>query len=358
MFLTAAAAACGGSPNAPAPALALSCPVRAEGSTTGSTGVAVTFQVTVQGGRLPAPVVCTPPSGSTFPIGITTVSCSVTDADDRNAGCSFPVAVTRTATLAFTRFLAFGDSITEGVVSPAPNLLALMGLPDAYPGQLQQMLAERYTGQTITVINRGIGGERLAEGRERLSGVLDEDGPEVLLLLEGVNNIRNVPTMELAGDLDEMVREARRRGLEVLIATLLPVSEDREASRPGTQEAIEELNEEILGIARKNSLAEPVDLFALFSSMPSLLGMDGLHPTAAGYSRIAEAFFERIRNEYEVEPPAETAAIGLDRLSSGSAERSSSRPLPAVPAASPFPPRSRSPSSPRTRPDVPGALRR
>ncbi|HXW03725.1 MAG TPA: GDSL-type esterase/lipase family protein [Vicinamibacterales bacterium] len=298
------AAACGGSPAAPTPVLALTCPARVEASTTAFDGAAVSFDTSTQGGRPPASVVCAPGSGSTFPIGETIVSCTATDTAAQTAGCSFPVSVTRTPTLAWTRFLAFGDSITEGVTSPAPELLTRLATPEAYPGQLQQMLAARYTAQEITVLNRGIAGERLAEGVRRLPRVLDEDQPDVLLLLEGVNNIRNVSTDELADDLDEMVRSARRRGVEVVLATLLPVSDSREAGRPGTQRAIRELNEEILRIARRHGLGAPADLYNLFLQTPSLLGRDGLHPTAEGYVRMAEVFFEVIRERYEDHAPA------------------------------------------------------
>jgi lysophospholipase L1-like esterase len=166
--------------------------------------------------------------------------------------------------------------------------------------------------------------------------VLDEDRPEVLLLLEGVNNIRNVPTVELAGDLDEMVREARRRNIQVLIATLLPVSDDREAGRVGTQAAIQDLNEEIVDIARKNRLGAPVDLYTTFLQMPSLLGIDGLHPTAAGYARMAEVFFDTIQERYEVDPPARAiAALAGGFLSPGNAPLSTSRTSPAASGASP-----------------------
>jgi lysophospholipase L1-like esterase len=354
------AGACSGSSNTPSPLpLALVCPIRVNGQTTDAAGVPAQFQVTVQGGRPPVSVVCTPASGSTFPIGPSTVSCTATDAASQTAGCSFPVLVTRIPTLAWTRFLAFGDSITEGVTSPAPNVLRRVGLPDAYPGQLQQMLAARYTAQTITVINRGIAGERLSDGRERLPDVLDEDRPEVLLLLEGVNNIRNVPLEELAEDLDDMVREARRRNVEVLIATLLPISEDREAGRPGTLEVIEDLNDEIFDIARRNRIGDPVDLFSLFSRMPSLLGVDGLHPTAAGYTQMAQVFFETIRARYEVDPSPDPIVVGTEPLvTPGSAGLSTSPTSPPSSGADPSRLPSRSRSIPRTPGGVPRAPRR
>ena len=330
--------ACGGSSTGPSPLpFTAACPARVDANTTNAAGTTVSFQVTAQGGRAPTSVVCTPASGSTFPIGQTTVSCTATDAGSQTAACSFPVAVTRIPTLAWTRFLAFGDSITEGVTSPAPGILQRVDLPDAYPGKLQQMLAARYTAQTIAVLNRGVAGERLAQGVERLPGVLDADRPEVLLLLEGVNNIRNVPTQELANDLDEMVREALRRNIQVLIATLLPISDAREAGREGTQQAIRDLNDEIGRIARRRGLGAPVDLYTVFLQNPSLLGIDGLHPTAAGYTRMAEVFFETIRGRYEADATRSAIAAAAEgAFSLGNSPLSLSAWLHATPGANRF----------------------
>jgi hypothetical protein len=44
-----------------------------------------------------------------------------------------------------------------------------------------------------------------------------------------------------------------------------------------------------------------VDVYAAIGNPPptALLGADGLHPTEAGYVRIAETFFERIRATQE-----------------------------------------------------------
>jgi hypothetical protein len=53
-----------------------------------------------------------------------------------------PVSVRVSQMLAKTKFTAFGDSITEGVVSLAPFIM--LGPPDTYPLKLEQMLLQRY----------------------------------------------------------------------------------------------------------------------------------------------------------------------------------------------------------------------
>ena len=58
---------------------------------------------------------CAPPSGSTFPLGTTTVTCTATDASGDHAGCSFTVAVSGTLLVNTDSFLRDGaDNTNEG----------------------------------------------------------------------------------------------------------------------------------------------------------------------------------------------------------------------------------------------------
>lgn len=311
VFAVIFVSACGGRrpPGTPTPQpLALTCPPRIDATANDGIEAGVSFDATAQGGTPPVVVECSPGAGG-FPVGETHVTCRATDAASQNTTCDFLVVVVVPPKLAVTRFDAFGDSMTEGVVSPTPTVLRRLAMPEAYPAKLETMLAMRYTGQMITVINRGIGGERLETGRKRLPGVLDDDKPDVLLLLEGVNNIRGVSTQQLAADLDSMVVTSRRRGVNVMLATLLPISSSREARMPGTMADIEAFNGEILRIADKYRQGPVVDLFSTFSASSTLIGADGLHPTAEGYTRMAEIFFDAIRSRYEEMADPQPAAV-------------------------------------------------
>src|SRR5258708_31334910 len=62
-----------------------------------STGAVVFYTSTATGGCSPVNVVCRPPSGSTFPIGTTSVTCTATDACTNSTTCSFSVTVTRSS---------------------------------------------------------------------------------------------------------------------------------------------------------------------------------------------------------------------------------------------------------------------
>lgn len=65
-------------------------------TTTSAAGMAVTFEVTASDDQDgPLTPTCTPPSGSSFQIGTTTVTCEATDSDDNTATGTFSVTVRR-----------------------------------------------------------------------------------------------------------------------------------------------------------------------------------------------------------------------------------------------------------------------
>ena len=240
---------------------------------------------------------CTPASGSAFPIGPTLVTCSATEAAFAQS-CSFSVSVL-SRTLRRMSFLAFGDSITTGVFSRVPSLAPQSGVSTSYPAQMEAMLRDRYPDQPLRIINAGEPGERAPEGRARVSRVLDQYRPEVMLLLEGINQLVHLTPSRIADDLDAIVRSAQRRDTSVLIATLTPIGPVKERRRPGTERAVDALNRRIRSIARTRNLGPVVDLFAAMAGKHHLLGDDGLHPTTEGYRVIAEEFFGAITSRYE-----------------------------------------------------------
>jgi lysophospholipase L1-like esterase len=269
----------------------------------------------VSGGEAPVTTSCVPGAGSTFPVGSTSVTCTARDARRQTVSCDFAVTVTRVPRLAATRFVSFGDSITEGVVSTCARTTRFMTFaqtmlvlpqaandPWAYPNVLQSRLRSAYLAQQPSVANRGVGGEELATGVSRLPGVLVAESPQVLLLLEGANDVnQNRPPATIASALRTMVRDARGRGIQVYLGTLLP---QRPLGVEGSCRGfgagnVVPANDQIRGLAAAEG-AVLVDLFQAFGGVPgTLIGPDGLHPSEAGYQRIAEAFYDAIRLRLE-----------------------------------------------------------
>ncbi|PID33866.1 MAG: arylesterase [Thiotrichales bacterium] len=98
--------------------------------------------------------------------------------------------------------LAFGDSLTSGVGVSSEN---------SYPSVLAKLTGKK-------VVNAGVSGELTQEGLKRLAKVIDDTNPELLILLEGGNDIlRNRNLSETKNNLAEMIRLAKGQGVQVVL---------------------------------------------------------------------------------------------------------------------------------------------
>jgi lysophospholipase L1-like esterase len=202
-----------------------------------------------------------------------------------------------------TRYMAFGDSITAGTTSPAITLFRTMdaGLPQSYPFKFQSLLRARYTGQVIDVANEGRPGEAAADGVRRFPTVVRQVAPEVVILMHGINDITFLGmagVRQVADYVDRMAKDARFAGAQVMICTLLP-------PRPGGFRAadpavVDAYNRVLRDVARGEG-AVLVDFQAQGFDV-RYIGVDGLHPTDEGYTRMAEILFSQARALFEVAP--------------------------------------------------------
>lgn len=208
-------------------------------------------------------------------------------------------------TLRITKILAFGDSLTAGTTSPPVAAALTAGPPQSYPFKLQDLLGARYSAQTVTVSNAGRPGEFVATSAalKRFGEALSEAKPDLVLLLEGANDLNNAGDMVNAtitasvSSLEEMVKESVRRNMPIMVATLPPQRPPKGAAAASVQR----FNDAVKVMAGKKG-AMLVDVNA---QMPeALIGQDGLHPTEAGYQRLAEIFGAAIRAQYEAPAPA------------------------------------------------------
>jgi lysophospholipase L1-like esterase len=261
------------------------------------------------GGQPPVTTTCNPSSGAIFQLGNSTVTCTATDAAQRVSSCAFTVTLAPPPRISATSFVAFGNSITEG-----KNAFSEPS-PVTYPATLRTMLASRYTAQAqiITVVNEGRGGESVIIGSDRIRGVLDADHPEVLLLEDGVNDLLDGDPSkvdEVIGALRDIVHKAKDRSVRVFLATLLPSRPGQ--SRSGAVTLIPPTNDKIRQLAVEEGVTL-VDLYQGFGGSPDpYIDVDGLHPTEAGYRKIAEIFSDVIRATLEL-PPGAASVMDLVR---------------------------------------------
>jgi lysophospholipase L1-like esterase len=297
----------GPTPDAPA----LSCPAPVTTTTTSPTGAAVTFTTPpASGGQSPVSVSCTPESGSTFPLGTTTVQCTATDGLNRTASCSFAVAVNRTPELTLTRFMAFGDSITAGEVTVPMSGMTALGLvqplrvvPQAsYPTVLRNLMTALYTAQAgnIVMVNDGVPGEKARDSAtmSRFAQSVSANRPDVVLLMHGYNDVEDATVItDTVNAIDAMAAEARNRRVgRVFMINMAPGRPGGGSRLPSTIQAFNERFER----AARGENAVHVDIHsALLPGVNQYIGIDGLHPTEAGYRKIAETVLAAIRANLE-----------------------------------------------------------
>lgn len=303
-------------PTPPPPALTVTCPAPPSGISHNNQPVTLTWtDPTAAGGTAPYAVACTPASGSQFAPGSTPVTCRATDAGTQTASCAFAVSVAWVPQLAATRYLAFGDSMTAGVVSPAP--FVLIESPESYPFKLGQLLAARYLDQSTLVDNDGKPGELAQPGAERLRSSILRNRPEVVLLWEGANDLlacsgvsgfdaciqyRAIP--DIIRGLSDQIRTGKDSEVRVMLATHPPQRVGGTPARGDAAAWVPELNRQIAALAASRDVPL-VDLYAAFpTNIGALVGVDGLHLTETGYALVAQTFLDAIKKAYDVPYPS------------------------------------------------------
>jgi len=163
--------------------------------------------------------------------------------------------------------VAFGDSLTHGTGASSDT---------AYPAVLATL-----TGRTV--INAGVPGDTTMSGLQRLSGVLAEHKPRLVLLCLGGNDmLRKHPEAATENNLRLLVRTIRASGAEVV---LIGVPEPRLfGGAPDFYARVAEemqlpLEDEVFNEVLKDNR----------------LKSDPIHANAAGYRVVAERLDEFLR---------------------------------------------------------------
>ncbi|TAA48573.1 arylesterase [Corallincola spongiicola] len=165
------------------------------------------------------------------------------------------------------RILAFGDSLTAGYgverIYSYPSVLAELSGRD--------------------VINAGVSGELTKQGLKRLPFLLDQTMPELLLLIEGGNDIlQNRPANETKQNLAKMIEMAQGRGIPVVLVGI-PEKSLFSSSAALYRELAEEYD-----------LVFDGNLMAALQRSPSLKS-DYVHFNQQGYQQMAEGIFALLK---------------------------------------------------------------
>jgi acyl-CoA thioesterase-1 len=174
--------------------------------------------------------------------------------------------------------VAVGDSLTAGY-----------GLEEheAYPAQLARMLAE--AGLPYRVVNAGISGETSSGVLARIEWVLASLKPDIVILATGANDgLRGTDPAPTRENLRRSVQILKANGVVVVLAGMQMV---HNMGRQYT-ETFAEIFPQVA--AEEEVLLVPF-LLAGVAGEAHLNQADGIHPTAAGYTVVAETVFPFVR---------------------------------------------------------------
>ena len=163
--------------------------------------------------------------------------------------------------------VAFGDSLTYGTGATET---------ESYPAILAQLINR-------SVIRAGVPGEMTAGGLARLAGVIDEHRPALVILCLGGNDmLRRVDDAQIRGNLREIIRALKTRGISVVL-----VGVPKPALITSAPAFYGELASEF-GIPYEGKIVTSV----LYKSE---LKADPIHPNAQGYRMMAEAIAQLLK---------------------------------------------------------------
>lgn len=194
-----------------------------------------------------------------------------------------------------TVLLAFGDSITHGF---GDNGVTCSGSPKGYPPVLDSLLEAQ--GYPTRFVTSGVCGELTSEGVSRIDNVLRFAAGDILLLMEGTNDLsdRGISTESMRFNLNAMAGMAVTRGYYPVLAAPTP-----------RDERVTDVNNDrtaFLGSLLKQDAAANdwgwVPTFAEMINIPDLYDRfyaDPFHPNRSGYSLMADIFLPEAREAIE-----------------------------------------------------------
>jgi lysophospholipase L1-like esterase len=182
------------------------------------------------------------------------------------------------------RILAFGDSITAGLIStPDKSYYLTAGYTDD--------LLNEYTSRIATaeIVQSGLSGEDTYEGLVRLPAVLQENWRfTYVLILEGTNDaFGGFLPANVAENLGKMADMVRGTGAIPVVATLLPRFDSPK------KEIAEEISRAIYPMTGARGITI-CDFQALYPKNPLLFSDLRLHPNDEGYTLMAKYWLEAL----------------------------------------------------------------
>lgn len=176
------------------------------------------------------------------------------------------------------KIVAFGDSLTAGY-GLAPQ--------ESYPALLQKMIEA--DGFKYEVVNAGVSGDTSAGGARRIDWSLDAGGVRFVILELGANDfLRGQPVAETRKNLSEIIKRAKARDAQVLLAGMLT-----------TTESGRDYEKEISDGFRSLASEHEVILIPFFlegvAGIDKFNQEDRIHPNAEGTRLVAATVYRHLK---------------------------------------------------------------
>jgi lysophospholipase L1-like esterase len=198
--------------------------------------------------------------------------------------------------------VAMGDSTTAGTPGWKSRIEAPPDGAGDKTSQYAYWLMQAHP--EWSVLNHGINGERSDQIRARFDRDVIQQRPKVVVIIAGVNDVyQGQPAAHVIQQLTAMYEGARAAGIAVVAGSIIPYN----TATPDQNARMHEINAWIRKSAGTGTIAF-VDTRAAAAAADDADRLfespDGLHPSPAGYRRMADAIrpvLEAVLNKSQVQ---------------------------------------------------------
>lgn len=214
------------------------------------------------------------------------------------------------------KVVCFGDSIT--------GVYYHTGGVRAYPDMLGIALRRTYPDAKLTMVNAGISGHTTVLGLQRIERDVLAEGPDLVTVMFGMNDVVGVPIETYRENLREIVDQCRAVGAEVLLCTPNSVY-DEDQGRP--MEKLAQYAQVVRDVAAEKQVPL-ADCWQAYEDIRAadlrawrLLLSETIHPNMNGHKVFAEEIARVISGQRvslaDVGPPPGSLSHTLGLLAAG-----------------------------------------
>ncbi|GAA2577238.1 SGNH/GDSL hydrolase family protein [Winogradskya consettensis] len=211
------------------------------------------------------------------------------------AGITVPAEIAAAESNGGVRVMPLGDSITEGTQVPGGYRIGLWQRMAA-AGYRVDLVGTQFNGPAALGDHdhEGHPGWRIDQIDANVTGWLAATGPRTVLLHIGTNDIlQNYNVAGAPGRLSTLIDHitAVAPSADVFVATIIPLaSASQEAAARG-------FNAAVPGIVQSRAAAgKRVHLVDMHAALTTADLIDGVHPTAGGYDKMAATWYSALRS--------------------------------------------------------------